>query len=158
MVAVKQAAGEFLQAKRIAVTGVSRTAQGHGGNTVYQGLRARGFEVFAVNPNADEVEGQPCYHDLASIPGGVDAVVIATRPESADGTVRECERLGIHQVWLHRSMGAGSASAPAAEYGRAHGMRVINGGCPLMFGPDADRGHKVMRVICTMTGAVPRKA
>jgi predicted CoA-binding protein len=156
MVAVKQAAGEFLQAKRIAVTGVSRTAQGHGGNTVYQGLRARGFEVFAVNPNADQVEGGPCYHDLASIPGGVDAVVIATRPESAEGTVRECERLGIHQVWLHRSMGAGSASTSAAEYGRAHGMRVINGGCPLMFGPDADRGHKVMRVICTMTGAVPR--
>jgi predicted CoA-binding protein len=158
MVAVKQAAAEFLQAKRIAVTGVSRTAQGHGGNTVFQGLRARGFEVFAVNPNADQVEGETCYHDLGSIPGGVDAVVIATRPDVAEDTVRECERLGIHQVWLHRSLGAGSVSASAADYGRAHGMRVISGGCPLMFGPDADRGHTVMRVICTMTGAVPRQA
>jgi predicted CoA-binding protein len=158
MVGVKQAAAEFLQAKRIAVTGVSRTPQGHGGNTVFQGLRARGFEVFAVNPNAEQVEGEPCYHDLASIPGGVDAVVVATRPDAAEAAVRECERLGIQQVWLHRSLGAGSVSPPAAEYGRAHGMRVISGGCPLMFGPDADRGHKLMRVICTMTGAVPRKA
>ena len=155
-IGVKQAAAEFLQAKRVAVTGVSRTAAGHGGNTVFQGLRARGYEVFAINPNADEIDGEPCYHDLASIPGGVDAVVVATRPEAAEGTVRECEKLGITTVWLHRSLGAGSVSAPAAEYGRSHGLRVINGGCPLMFGADADRGHKIMRVFCTMTGAVPR--
>jgi predicted CoA-binding protein len=43
----------------------------------------RGYEVFAVNPNADQVEGDRCFHDLKSIPGGVDAVVIGTRPESA---------------------------------------------------------------------------
>ena len=55
-------------------------AGGHGGNVVYQRLRDRGYEVFAVNPNAEEVEGDPCYHDLRSIPGGVEAVVIATRP------------------------------------------------------------------------------
>jgi len=61
-------------------------------------------------------------------------------------------------VWLHRSMGAGSASPAAAEYGRAHGIRVINGGCPLMFGADADSGHKVMRLVCRLTGAVPRSA
>jgi len=156
-IAIKQAAAEFLQARRVAVTGVSRTAAGHGGNAVFQGLRARGFEVFAVNPNADEIDGEPCYHDLASIPGGVDAVVIATRPEAAGPTVRECEQLGITKVWLHRSLGAGSVSAPAADYARDHGLHVISGGCPLMFGADADRGHKMMRVFCTMTGAVPRR-
>jgi uncharacterized protein len=47
---------------RIAVTGVSRNPQGHGSNAVYQRLRARGYEVFAINPNADEVEGDRCYH------------------------------------------------------------------------------------------------
>jgi len=29
---------------------------------VYQRLRQRGYQVFAVNPNADHVEGDPCYH------------------------------------------------------------------------------------------------
>jgi uncharacterized protein len=33
---------------------------------------------------------------------------------------------------------------------------VIDGGCPLMFDPTADLGHKAMRVVCTMTGKVPR--
>jgi CoA binding domain len=69
-----------------------------------------GYEVFAVNPNVDEVEGDRCYHDLRSIPGGVDAVVIATKPERAEDTMRECADLGIKHVWMHRGPGARSVS------------------------------------------------
>jgi predicted CoA-binding protein len=157
MDSVRKAADEFLAKKRIAVAGVSRHPQGHGSNIVYQRLRERGYEVFAINPSADEVEGDRSFHDLKSVPGGVDAVVIGTRPESALETVRECAELGIRHVWMHRAFGAGSVSEPATRYGREHGMRVIDGGCPLMFGPTADGGHKVMRAICTLTGKVPRK-
>lgn len=147
MLTMKEAASEFLANKRIAVTGVSRTAKDHGANTVFKRLRDRGYEVFAVNPNAERVEGATSYHDLKSIPGGVDAVVIATAPDNAEGTMRECEELGIKQVWMHRSYGSGSVSDTAAAYGRAHGITVIDGGCPLMFEPIADFGHKVMRVV-----------
>jgi predicted CoA-binding protein len=87
MPSIKEAAAEFLAKKRVAVTGVSRTPKDHGSNTVYKRLRERGYAVFAVNPNANEVEGDPCYKDLRSIPGGVDAVVIGTRPELAEDTV-----------------------------------------------------------------------
>jgi uncharacterized protein len=157
MPTIKEAAAEFLANKRVAVTGVSRQPKGHGSNVVYQRLRQRGYEVFAVNPNADEVEGDPCYHDLRSIPGGVDAVVIGTRPEVAEGTMRECADLGIKHVWMHRSFGAGSVSQAAAEYGRQRGMAVIDGGCPLMFEPTADLGHKAMRFVFTLRGSVPKK-
>ena len=156
MPTIKKAAAEFLESKRVAVTGVSREPKGHGGNVVYQRLRDRGYEVFAVNPNADEVEGDPCFHDLASIPGGVEAVVIGTRPEIADETMRECVELGIGHVWMHRGPGAGSVSASAADYGREHGIAVIDGGCPCMFGPTADTGHKAMRLVFTLTGGVPK--
>ena len=157
MTNVKQAASEFLANKRIAVTGVSRSPKGHGSNVVYQRLRERGYEVFAVNPNADEVEGDPCHHDLGSIPGGVDAVVIGTKPETAEATMRECAELGIKQVWMHRLYGAGSVSETAAEYGRQQGITVIDGGCPLMFAPTADVGHKAMRFMFTLTGKVPKQ-
>jgi predicted CoA-binding protein len=157
VIKIKEAAAQFLSARRIAVTGVSRNPQGHGSNAVYQRLRARGYEVFAVNPQAETVEGDPCYHDLASIPGGVEAVVIGTRPDHAENTVRECVDLGIAQVWMHRSFGGGSVSATATAYGREHGIRVIDGGCPLMFGPASDPGHKVMCTLFKLTGKVPRR-
>jgi hypothetical protein len=152
---IQEAASEFLAKKRIAVTGVSRQPKSHGSNNVYKRLRDRGYEVFAVNPNAQEVEGDRCYRDLRSIPGGVDAVVIATRPEIAENTMRECAELGIKHVWMHRGPGAGSVSAAATEYGRQHGITVIDGGCPLMFGPTADFGHKLMRFV--YAGKVPKR-
>ena len=157
MVTIKQAASEFLAHQRIAVTGVSRTPKDHGGNVVYKRLCDRGYHVFAVNPNADEVEGDPAYDDLRSIPGGVEAVVIATRPELAEETMRDCAELGIKHVWMHRSFGEGSVSEAATEYGRAHGIEVIDGGCPCMFDPTADAGHKVMRILFTLNGHVPRE-
>jgi len=151
---MKEAASEFLAYKRIAVTGVSRKPKEHGSNIVFKRLRDRGYQVFAVNPNADEVEGVRSYHDLRSIPGGVDAVVIATAPEKAESTMRECVELGIKHVWMHRSHGQGSVSATATAYGREHHITVIDGGCPLMFDPTADFGHKVMRVV--FAGHVPK--
>jgi uncharacterized protein len=155
MQSVKDAASEFLANKRVAVTGVSRTPKQHGSNNVYRRLRERGYDVFAVNPNAREVEGDRCYKDLRSIPGGVDAVVIGTRPEVAEGTVRECAELGIKHVWMHRGPGAGSVSDAATQYGRQRGITVIDGGCPLMFEPTADFGHKIMRFV--YAGRVPKQ-
>jgi predicted CoA-binding protein len=155
MQSIDEAASAFLTKKRVAVTGVSRTPKTHGSNNVYKRFRERGYEVFAVNPNAHEVEGDQSYPDLKSIPGGIDAVVIGTRPEVADETMRECAELGIKQVWMHRGPGAGSVSQTATEYGRRHGITVIDGGCPCMFGSTADFGHKIMRRV--YAGHVPKQ-
>ena len=154
---MKDAAWEFLANKRVAVTGVSRKAESHGANSVYERLRQRGYQVFAVNPNADEVEGDPCYHDLKSIPGA-DWVVIGTKPETADASVHECEELGVNRVWMHQPpFEPGSFSESAAAYGREHGITVIAGGCPCMFNPTADPGHKMLRAMGRTTGKLPRQ-
>ena len=156
MASITQVADEFLSHKRIAVTGVSRTPASHGGNVVYKRLRDRGYEIFAVNPNADKVEGDRAYHDLKSIPGGVDVVIIATRPDHDEATIRECAELGVSRVWMHRMFGAGSCSPEAAQLGRRDGITVIEGGCPLMFGATADGGHRFLKTFGTLFGAVPR--
>ena len=157
MIPIAEAAQDFLDQKRIAVTGVSRNPEGHGSNAVYQRLRERGYQVFAVNPNADTVEGDPSYPSLAAIPDGVDAVVIGTSPQHADASMREAVDLGIRRVWMHRSFGGGSVSATATAYGREHGVTVIDGGCPLMFGAASDGGHRFMCRMMKITGKVPRR-
>ena len=152
MSALDDAAARFLAARRIAVTGVSHAPQGHGSNAVYRRLRERGYQVFAVNPNHATVEGDPCWADLADVPGGVEAVVVGTRPELAVGTVQRCVDLGIPMVWLHQGMGAGSMSEDAVRLGREAGLLVVAGGCPLMFGACSDLGHRVMRRLLRPTG------
>ena len=116
MTTIAEAAKDFLDCRKIAVTGVSREPKTHGGNIVYTRLKERGYEVFAVNPNTDRVEGDVAYPDLRSVPGGVEGVVIATRPERAAATVREAADLGITRVWMHRSFGGGSVSDEATRY------------------------------------------
>ncbi|NKY38542.1 CoA-binding protein [Cellulomonas septica] len=157
MTSIKEAADTFLDSRRIAVTGVSRTPESHGANVVYRRLREVGYEVFAVNPNAATVEGDRAYDTLGAIPGGVDAVVVATRPEHARGTVQEAIDLGVGQVWMHRSVDRGSVDDDAVRLGREHGLTVIDGGCPLMYGRAADRGHRVMCRLMTLTRRVPRE-
>lgn len=157
MAIIAQAAKEFLAKKRIAVTGVSRNPGEHAANCVYNRLKHRGYDVFAVNPNVDRVEGDAAYPDLVAIPDGVDAVVIGTAPDHAPGTVQQCIDLGIHYVWFHRGPGQGSVNPEAAQLARNHGLAVIDGGCPCMFGPTADVGHKIMRPILQLVGNVPRQ-
>ncbi len=147
---------DFLSQKRIAVAGVSRDNSRHPvGNLIYRRLRKTGHDVFPVNPHMQTFEGDRCYPDLPSIPGGIDGVVIVTRAEAADGIVRDCRTAGVRRVWMHQSVAKGSSVSPAAvEYCRQHDISVIAGACPLMYG--GDFGHTCMRWFLKLTGGLPR--
>jgi predicted CoA-binding protein len=134
----------FLRGKRFAVAGVSRQGQS-AGNPVFRKLRGAGYETFPVNPNASEVEGVQCYPDLASVPGPLDGVVIATHPNDSLAVVRQCADLGVPGVWFHRSFGAGSVSDDAVRECHARGVPCIVGGCPLMYCEPVDFAHRCMR-------------
>lgn len=148
---------DFLAQKRIAVAGVSRdNGQHRPGNLIYRRLKATGHDVFPVNPHMWTFEGDRCYPDVQSVPGGLDGVVIVTRPETTERIVRDCSDAGIHRVWIHQSVGKGSSvSREAVEYCRQHDISVIAGACPMMFGPGADFGHVCMRWLLKLTGGLP---
>ena len=148
---------EFLAQKRIAVAGVSRDNSHHPtGNLIYRRLKKTGHEVFPVNPHMHTFEGDRCYPDLQSIPGGVDGVVIVTRPDSTDRIVRDCSDARVRRVWMHQSLADGSSvSSKAVAYCHQHKISVIAGACPMMYGGHADFGHACMRWILKLTGKLP---
>ena len=152
---LRVAANEFLAHRRFAVAGASRSGKAVG-NAVYKKLKTQGYQVFAVNPSAEQIEGDACYPDLASIPEKVDVVFVATPPEVSASVVRECADLGIERVWLHRSFGQGSYSKEAVEVAREAGIDIIPGSCPMMHCQPVDVGHKCMRWMLGMTGKLPR--
>ena len=149
---------DFLAQKRIAVVGVSRNNSHHpAGSLIYRRLKTTGHDVFPVNPHMQTFEGERCYPDLKSIPGGVDGVVIITRPEVTERIVHECSDAGVRRVWMHQSMGkkGSSVSPEAVEYCRQHDISVIAGACPMMFVPGVDFGHMCMRWMLRLTGGLP---
>lgn len=146
---------QFLQGRRLAVAGVSRHAD-QAANAIFRRLKGAGYDVFPINPNASEVEGTHCYRDVASIPGQLDGVVIATAPQTSADVVRQCAACGVRRVWLHRSFGDGSVSKEAVRECRAHGIDCIAGGCPLMFCEPVDFGHRCMKWWLQHQGRVPR--
>jgi predicted CoA-binding protein len=148
---------DFLAQKRIAVAGVSRNKGDHPvGNLIYRRLKTTGHDVFAVNPHMQTFEGDRCYPDLQSIPGGVDGVVIITKPVTTERIVHDCHDAGVRRVWMHQSLGKGSSVSPdAVDYCRRHDISVSAGACPMMYGPGADIGHTCMRLILKLTGGLP---
>jgi uncharacterized protein len=154
MTELRSAAREFLSHRRLAVAGVSR----HGdaaANHIYRRMRALGYDVLPINPNAETVEGDACFASPAEIPGGVAGVIIATHPDVAEQVVRECIDAGVRRVWLHRSFGRGSVDAAATARAREAGLAVLDGGCPMMFMEPVDLGHRCIRWVLERTGKLP---
>ncbi len=155
---LQEKVNDFLSQKRIAVAGVSRDPKSPvAGNAIYRRLREFGYQVYAVNPNADQVEGDPCYHNVKDIPEKVDAIVIATPESATEQVVHDCAEAGIRRVWMHRSFHSfgTSVSKSAVEYAKQQNMTVIAGACPLMYGKTSDGSHRFMRRVLEFLGKLP---
>jgi predicted CoA-binding protein len=145
---------EFLAGRRIVVAGVSRQGKS-AANSVFRKLRASGYEVVPINPNAVEVEGASCFRDLGSVPDILDGVVVGTHPNVAAEIVRQCAERGVGRVWLHRAFGQGSVSRAAVQECEKHRIACIVGGCPLMYCEPVDVFHRCMRWWLRWQGRVP---
>jgi uncharacterized protein len=154
MTRTPESVAAFLSGKRIAVAGVSRTGQS-AGNPVLQKLRKSGYDAIPVNPHAAAIDGARCYPDLASIPGALDGVVIATHPNVSADVVRQAAARGVRTVWFHRSFGQGSVSDEALRECERLSLTAIVGGCPLMYCEPIDFGHRCMRTVLRWRGRVP---
>jgi predicted CoA-binding protein len=156
MATLKEKTDAFLAQKVIAVVGLSRKDK-NAGNLIYDKLKQTGHTVYAVNPNADTIEGDPCYRNILSTPQRPDGVVVVTRPDVTDAVVETCIQAGIKQIWIHSSLihGGTSVSPRAVEMCREHHVEVIAGGCPMMFDQPVDFGHKCMKWIMGAIGDLP---
>lgn len=155
---LKDKVSDFLAQKRIAVAGVSRNDGHHpAANLIYRRLKKMGHDVFAVTPNMRTFDADPCYPNVQLIPGGVDGIVIVTRPDVTERIVHDCSAAGVRRVWMHQSLVKGSSvSSSAIEYCSQNNISVIAGACPMMYGAGVDFGHACMRMLMNLTGRLPK--
>ena len=152
---LQQKIDDFLAQKVIAVAGVTRNRPNEAANAIYRKLKSTGYHVYAVNPNAATVEGDPCYRDLTAIPEPVDGVVLATRPEVTEKIVHDCVAAKVPRAWMHRAFGSGSVSREAVAFCEQNHIAVIAGACPVMYCEPVDTGHKCIRWLMKVTKKLP---
>jgi len=117
----------FLRLKSVAVVGASRD-RGKYGNIVYRRLRELGVRVYAVNPSASTIEGDPSYPGLDRLPDRVEGAVIVVPPAETEKIVRQAAAAGIRSVWMQ----PGAESRDAVRYCEESGLCVISNACILV--------------------------
>ncbi len=138
---------DFIQTKRLAVVGVSRSATKFG-TTIYTDLKARGYEVYGVNPQMDTIAGDKCYPSIADLAGKVDGVVICLPPQKAAAVIREAAAAGVKKIWLQQ----GSQSAETAKAAREAGVQPVVGKCILMYAGEVKSFHAFHKFFARLLG------
>jgi uncharacterized protein len=138
---------EFVQAKRLAIVGVSHTSTKFG-TAIYTELKARGFDVYGVNPSLDQINGDKCYPNLAALAGKVDGVVICLPPQKAAQVLREASAAGIKNIWLQQ----GSQSVETGKVAHELGVTPVEGKCILMYAGEVKSFHGFHKFIAKVIG------
>ncbi len=149
--ASKSAIMDFVGQRSLAVVGVSRSGKKFG-NNAYRDLKAKGYRLVPVHPEAEMLEGDRCARNLASLPAPVGGVLIIVPPQQAEQVVQEAAAAGIKRVWLQQ----GAESTAAIRLAESNGMSVVSGECILMFAEPVGFGHRAHRWIKGVFRGLPK--
>ena len=147
---IRASIDDFLAQEALSVVGVSRDPDKFG-SMAHRELESKGYRLFAVNPNADRINGTRCYPNLRALPEPVGGVLIVVPPHQTEQVVQDAVAVGIRRVWMQR----GAESEAAIRFCEDHDVSTIHGECILMFAEPAAFGHKLHRWVWGLLGRLP---
>lgn len=151
MINSKKIIDDFMKLKSIAVVGVSRNKDKFG-NLVYRELKKSGYKVFAINPQADMVEGDRCYAGLGALPEKPGGVIVILPPDRTMAVIEETARLGIQYIWLQM----GADSPEGEKHAQELGLALVSGECVLMHIQPVESIHQLHRFFRRLFGRMPK--
>ena len=83
----------------IAIVGATDIAGKYGG-IIYRDLKAKGLEVFAVNPGRKTVDGDPCYPTVLDTPQTPTIAVLVVPAPRGVRVLEDCKRAGVENIWV----------------------------------------------------------
>ncbi len=137
----------FIEQKKIAVVGASRDGRKFG-NAAAKELEERGYEVFYIHPEADEINGHPTYPNLSAIKDQAECVLVSIPAEHAKGVLSEAAATGLTKVWLQQ----GIDSSELEKLGSELGLDLVTGKCILMYAEPVRSFHKFHQVVWKLIG------
>ncbi len=104
------------EAKTIAVVGLSDDPEKYS-YEVGSYLLEQGYRIIPVNPNNEEVFGEPAYDTVEQIPEQVDVVDVFLPPEKTPEIAEDAVRAGAKVLWLQEGIENEEARRIAEEGG-----------------------------------------
>jgi len=108
----------FISSKRIAVVGMSRTGKKFG-NIVGKELKSKGYDIYPIHPDVQEIDGMACYPDLKSLEGKVDGVWISISPKKVPEVLKDAAGIGLKNIWLQQGAWCERSAAKHRSAGSA---------------------------------------
>jgi uncharacterized protein len=142
---------KFLEPKKMAIAGVSRNPKKFGG-VVYTELKNKGFNLYPINPNVEEIYGVKCYKSVNELPDDVKHLYVVTPKKETAGIVAEAAAKGIERIWIQQS----SDTPEAIEIAKAENIPLIYRKCMMMFADPVSSVHKFHRSIIKLFGGYPK--
>jgi predicted CoA-binding protein len=142
---------DFFALKNLAVIGVSRKKNKFG-TVIYNELKKKDYNVFAVNPVLNEIGEDKCYVNIKELKDKIEAVVIVVPGVQTEKIVEEANEIGIKYIWMQQ----GSKSEKAISYCKKNGIIVIYKECILMFANPVKSIHSFHKWIWKVLGKLPR--
>jgi predicted CoA-binding protein len=141
---------EFLQPKKFAFIGLSRDPKKFS-RSAFKELLAKGYDIYPVNPNMDDVEGIKCYSDVSDLPDGIRHGLFMTPKSSTAGAVENAIHKGFTHFWIQQ----GAETKEAVEIAKQNGVKVVHGACIMMH---ANPGgvHNFHRFLSKLFGVFPK--
>lgn len=109
----------YAESHTVAVVGASPDPNKRA-NVVPAYLAGHGYRIIPVNPNHDEVFGEPSYPTLLGIPEPVDIVDVFRPPIDCPDVAAEAVQIGAKVLWLQLGIMSDEAARIAAEAGLAY--------------------------------------
>jgi len=115
----------LLTTKTIAIVGVSGNTD-RASNHVARYLQGKtNYELFFVNPAADEILGQRVYKSLSEIEKEIDLVDVFRKPEDCLAILEEAIAIKAKSIWLQ----LGISVPEVAAQGEVAGLKVVMDRC-----------------------------
>jgi len=142
---------DFLGHRSLALVGFSRSGRKFS-NSVFRELTQKGYQVFPINPSAEQVGDVKVFKSLKDLPERVKAAIVMVPKSATPGVVREAAEAGIDSLWIQQ----GAESAEALQVCEEKNLSVVSGRCILMFAEPAIWLHRIHRGVLKLFGRLPK--
>lgn len=142
---------EFLAPQKLAIAGASRNEKKFGG-AILKELISKGFDVYPINPNAEEIQGKECFSSVDKVPADVKHLYIVTKKEETAAIVEQAVKAGVQRIWIQN----GSQTPEAIKIAQDNGIPVISKKCLFMFIDPVGGIHGFHKFLSKTFGTYPK--